>query len=120
MIKPLNSSPITPPSPCGFSRRKTLSNSDFLDHCFLCKQKLLPDKDIYMYKGDIAFCSVECRWRQIFMDEEETVKKNRRDNCSLDAIKLRLPSSSSSSSSSSSATNRSGKGHRNGADAIAY
>ncbi|XP_075516565.1 FCS-Like Zinc finger 15-like [Primulina tabacum] len=43
----------------------------FLDHCFLCKQKLLPAKDIYMYKGDRAFCSVECRHRQILMDEVE-------------------------------------------------
>uniref|UniRef100_F6HJF8 FLZ-type domain-containing protein n=2 Tax=Vitis vinifera TaxID=29760 RepID=F6HJF8_VITVI len=28
----------------------------FLDECFLCKQKLLLGKDIYMYKGDRAFC----------------------------------------------------------------
>ncbi|GMN62384.1 hypothetical protein TIFTF001_031469 [Ficus carica] len=68
----------------------------FLDQCFLCHQKLLPGKDIYMYKGDRAFCSVECRCRQIFMDEEESILK---DNCSLAAIK---PTSSSSSSSSSS------------------
>ncbi|CAA2997251.1 Hypothetical predicted protein [Olea europaea subsp. europaea] len=118
MIKPLNSSPTTP-SPCGFSRRNTLPNSGFLDHCFLCKQKLLPGKDIYMYKGDRAFCSVECRCRQIFMDEEETVKKSRRDNCSMAAIKPRVPSSASSSSSSST-TNRSGKAPRNGANAFAY
>ncbi|GMI70294.1 hypothetical protein HRI_000698700 [Hibiscus trionum] len=47
----------------------------FLEHCFLCKQKLLPGKDIYMYKGDRGFCSVECRCRQIFMDEEECLNK---------------------------------------------
>ncbi|XP_043810547.1 FCS-Like Zinc finger 15 isoform X4 [Manihot esculenta] len=57
-------------------------SSNFLEHCFLCGQKLLPGKDIYMYKGDIAFCSVECRCRQIFMDEEETMRK---ENCSLAA-----------------------------------
>ncbi|KAL2464067.1 hypothetical protein Fot_52023 [Forsythia ovata] len=120
MIKPPNSSP-TPSSPCGFSRRITLSNSGFLDHCFLCKQKLLPGKDIYMYKGDRGFCSVECRCRQIFMDEEETGKKSRRDNCSFAAMKPRVSTSSSSSSSSSSSTsNRSGKGPRNGANAFAY
>nr|XP_009598547.1 FCS-Like Zinc finger 15-like [Nicotiana tomentosiformis]XP_016484345.1 PREDICTED: uncharacterized protein LOC107804910 [Nicotiana tabacum] len=37
------------------------TNCGFLDSCFLCKQKLLPGQDIYMYKGDRAFCSVECR-----------------------------------------------------------
>ncbi|KAL2341780.1 hypothetical protein Fmac_009720 [Flemingia macrophylla] len=46
----------------------------FLDQCFLCKKRLLPGKDIYMYKGDRAFCSVECRCKQIFMDEEESVQ----------------------------------------------
>ncbi|XWS39014.1 hypothetical protein CRYUN_Cryun18bG0013700 [Craigia yunnanensis] len=67
----------------------------FLEQCFLCKQKLLPGKDIYMYKGDRAFCSVECRCRQIVMDEEETLMK---ENCSLAAMK---PSTSSSPSSAS-------------------
>ena len=32
------------------------TTTTFLDECFLCKQKLLPGKDIYMYKGDKAFC----------------------------------------------------------------
>ncbi|XAR48692.1 hypothetical protein NMG60_11031590 [Bertholletia excelsa] len=43
----------------------------FLDRCFLCRRKLLPGKDIYMYKGDEAFCTEECRRRRIVMDEEE-------------------------------------------------
>ncbi|KAG6435460.1 hypothetical protein SASPL_100334 [Salvia splendens] len=47
--------------------------SGFLDNCFLCRRKLLPGNDIFMYKGDRAFCSVECRYRQIFMDEEESL-----------------------------------------------
>lgn len=57
-------------------------------------------------RGDRAFCSVECRCRQIFMDEEESLHK---DHCSLAAMK---PTSSSSSSSSSSARNHR-KGTRN-------
>ncbi|KAK6138774.1 hypothetical protein DH2020_004471 [Rehmannia glutinosa] len=109
-------SPTTPSSPTGFSRRKPVSNfSGFLEHCFLCKQKLLPGKDIYMYKGDKAFCSVECRYRQIFMDEEETTGSCTREyNCSLAAT------SSPSSSSSSPSSSRSGKGPRNRANAFAY
>ncbi|XP_047982955.1 FCS-Like Zinc finger 15-like [Salvia hispanica] len=48
------------------------NSSGFLDNCFLCRRKLLPGNDTFMYKGDRAFCSVECRCRQIFMDEEES------------------------------------------------
>ncbi|MBA0664832.1 hypothetical protein Goklo_004779 [Gossypium klotzschianum] len=70
----------------------------FLEQCFLCKQKLLPGKDIYMYKGDRGFCSVECRCRQIFMDEEESLK---RENCCLASMKIK-PSTPSPSSSSGS------------------
>uniref|UniRef100_A0A1J3ERY2 FLZ-type domain-containing protein n=1 Tax=Noccaea caerulescens TaxID=107243 RepID=A0A1J3ERY2_NOCCA len=55
-------------------------DSGFLERCFLCRRKLLPAKDIYMYKGDRAFCSVECRSKQMIMDEEESL---RRDNCSF-------------------------------------
>ncbi|KAK8585836.1 hypothetical protein V6N13_050806 [Hibiscus sabdariffa] len=62
----------------------------FLQQCFLCRQKLLPAQDIYMYQGDRGFCSVECRCRQILMDEQEILKKA---NCSSAPMK---PSSSSS------------------------
>ncbi|XVF38744.1 hypothetical protein REPUB_Repub20aG0128000 [Reevesia pubescens] len=94
----------------------------FLEQCFLCKQKLLPGKDIYMYKGDRAFCSVECRCKQIFMDEEETLKK---ENCSLAAMKPSSTSSSSSASSSVSSSSASSSRHhrkapRNRAGGFAY
>ncbi|XVE65592.1 hypothetical protein DITRI_Ditri08aG0012600 [Diplodiscus trichospermus] len=89
----------------------------FLEQCFLCKQKLLPGKDIYMYKGDRAFCSVECRCRQIFLDEEEILKK---DNCcSLEAMKPSA-SSSSAAAASSSASRHHRKAARNGAGGFAY
>ncbi|KAG4929351.1 hypothetical protein AAZX31_17G027000 [Glycine max] len=65
----------------------------FLDQCFLCGKRLLPGKDIYMYKGDRAFCSVDCRCKQIFSDEEEAIQK---EKCSLAAMR---PTSSSSSTS---------------------
>ncbi|MBA0681597.1 hypothetical protein Goari_023391 [Gossypium aridum] len=77
----------------------------FLEQCFLCKQKLLPAKDIYMYKGDRGFCSVECRCRQILMDEEEILKKA---NCSLAAMK---PPPSSASSSSAHRHGKAGRNH---------
>ncbi|KAF7837552.1 FCS-Like Zinc finger 13-like [Senna tora] len=44
--------------------------SDFLSSCHLCRKKL-DGKDIYMYRGEKAFCSPECRSRQIMMDERK-------------------------------------------------
>ncbi|XP_041003396.1 FCS-Like Zinc finger 13-like [Juglans microcarpa x Juglans regia] len=44
--------------------------SDFLSSCHLCR-KNLHGKDIYMYRGEKAFCSTECRTRQIVMDEKK-------------------------------------------------
>nr|AHY23249.1 hypothetical protein [Fallopia multiflora] len=41
----------------------------FLDSCFLCKKPLGGNRDIFMYRGDIPFCSEECRNEQIEMDE---------------------------------------------------
>ncbi|XP_057455004.1 FCS-Like Zinc finger 17-like [Lotus japonicus] len=41
----------------------------FLKNCNLCNKQLSPDKDIYMYRGDQGFCSIECRDRQIVLDE---------------------------------------------------
>ncbi|XP_011071436.1 uncharacterized protein LOC105156884 [Sesamum indicum] len=115
--------PAVAPSSPGFVRRKSLCSSSaaFLDHCFLCKQKLLPAKDIYMYKGDRAFCSVECRCRQMFMDEEETNTTTaksgcttREYNCSLAAMKPppQLPTTTTTSS-------RSGKGPGNSFSTLA-
>ncbi|WOL09556.1 hypothetical protein Cni_G18309 [Canna indica] len=41
----------------------------FLDSCFLCRKPLAGNRDIFMYRGDMPFCSVECRQEQIEMDE---------------------------------------------------
>ncbi|THF96384.1 hypothetical protein TEA_026376 [Camellia sinensis var. sinensis] len=40
----------------------------FLRSCFLCKRRLVPGRDIFMYKGDSAFCSLECRHQQMNQD----------------------------------------------------
>ncbi|KAJ8648284.1 hypothetical protein MRB53_001307 [Persea americana] len=48
--------------------------SSFLNACHLCKKQLSPNKDIYMYRGDQGFCSVECRCRQMLMDEYEEME----------------------------------------------
>ncbi|XP_058068496.1 FCS-Like Zinc finger 13-like [Magnolia sinica] len=42
--------------------------ADFLNACYLCRKKL-HGRDIFMYRGEKAFCSVECRCQQILSDE---------------------------------------------------
>ncbi|XP_042492016.1 FCS-Like Zinc finger 13-like [Macadamia integrifolia] len=42
--------------------------ASFLNFCNLCKKKL-HGLDIFMYRGDKAFCSAECRFKQILSDE---------------------------------------------------
>ncbi|XP_058096708.1 FCS-Like Zinc finger 6-like [Magnolia sinica] len=59
------------------SPRNLRSSADFLDTanfmraCGLCKRRLGPSRDIYMYRGDSAFCSLECRQQQMNQDERK-------------------------------------------------
>uniref|UniRef100_A0A5B7BDG6 FLZ-type domain-containing protein n=1 Tax=Davidia involucrata TaxID=16924 RepID=A0A5B7BDG6_DAVIN len=46
----------------------------FLKSCHLCSKNLSPDKDVYMYRGDQGFCSIECRSRQIYIDEMREIE----------------------------------------------
>ncbi|KAF9689835.1 hypothetical protein SADUNF_Sadunf01G0133800 [Salix dunnii] len=48
----------------------------YLMSCNLCNKMLSPDKDIYMYRGDQGFCSVECRNRQIVLDEMKELESS--------------------------------------------
>lgn len=45
-------------------------STSFLEACFLCKRQITPNRDIYMYKGDTAFCSLYCRYRHACQDDE--------------------------------------------------
>ncbi|KAJ0983757.1 hypothetical protein J5N97_002113 [Dioscorea zingiberensis] len=54
-------------------------NSGFLKSCFLCRRELSPNKDVYMYKGDQGFCSVECRYTQMVVDERREFEESARD-----------------------------------------
>ncbi|KAL7255107.1 hypothetical protein ACSBR1_009302 [Camellia fascicularis] len=57
-----------------------VETADFLRMCGLCKRRLTPGRDIYMYRGNTAFCSEECREKQMKHDE-------RKEKCSLSASK---------------------------------
>ncbi|XP_013618876.1 PREDICTED: uncharacterized protein LOC106325366 [Brassica oleracea var. oleracea] len=48
----------------------------FLDSCFLCQKPLGDNRDIYMYRGDVPFCSEECRQEQIERDEAKEKKQS--------------------------------------------
>ncbi|KAL2317724.1 hypothetical protein Fmac_031600 [Flemingia macrophylla] len=43
----------------------------FLRACSLCLRPLVPGRDIYMYRGDTAFCSLECRQQRMNQDERK-------------------------------------------------
>ncbi|CAL1408922.1 unnamed protein product [Linum trigynum] len=48
--------------------RSVSMESHFLRTCGLCQRRLAPSNDIYMYRGDTAFCSLECREEQMKKD----------------------------------------------------
>ncbi|KAI3462048.1 hypothetical protein Pfo_018711 [Paulownia fortunei] len=48
-----------------------VETADFLRSCGLCNRRLAPGRDIYMYRGDTAFCSLECREQQMKQDERK-------------------------------------------------
>ncbi|CAK9166979.1 unnamed protein product [Ilex paraguariensis] len=49
----------------------SMETAHFLRTCGLCKRRLALGRDIYMYMGDTAFCSVECREQQMKQDERK-------------------------------------------------
>ncbi|GLJ13599.1 hypothetical protein SUGI_0216090 [Cryptomeria japonica] len=55
----------------GPSAFSSIEPAGFLYACYLCRNKLSHQKDIYMYRGDKAFCSEECRYQQIASDERK-------------------------------------------------
>ncbi|KAJ8541418.1 hypothetical protein K7X08_002234 [Anisodus acutangulus] len=64
-----------------------VETANFLKACFLCKRRLIPGRDIYMYRGDSAFCSLECRQQQMNLDEKK-------EKCSLVASRKDFTNSS--------------------------
>ncbi|KAH7665589.1 Zf-FLZ domain-containing protein [Dioscorea alata] len=64
---------------------------EFLKTCYLCSKRL-EGKDIYMYRGEKAFCSKECRYQQITSDEGQ-------EKCSYASLRMLGDGVSSSSDS---------------------
>ncbi|RDX59179.1 Protein MARD1, partial [Mucuna pruriens] len=45
-------------------------SESFMTFCFYCNKNLEQDMDIYMYRGEKAFCSRECRDQGMLLEEE--------------------------------------------------
>ncbi|KAL4282790.1 hypothetical protein GQ457_16G002270 [Hibiscus cannabinus] len=77
-VKEMETPPPPPPPPppaaaavaARFVEDVSFPTSDFLSCCHLCR-KQLHGRDIYMYRGEKAFCSSECRSTQMMMDERK-------------------------------------------------
>ncbi|KAK8514207.1 hypothetical protein V6N13_063111 [Hibiscus sabdariffa] len=56
-------------------------DSCFLKSCHLCNRNLSLDKEVFMYRGDQGFCSMECRGRQIVLDEMKELELSSYRHC---------------------------------------
>ncbi|KAK6257404.1 hypothetical protein QUC31_000863 [Theobroma cacao] len=68
-----------------------IETAHFLRACGLCRRRLVPGRDIYMYRGDTAFCSLECRQQQMNQDEKK-------EKCSIASKKQAAAASSAARS----------------------
>lgn len=72
------------------------SSDEFLSFCHSCKKKLEKEEDIYMYRGEKAFCSFDCRSDEIFAEEEmdkayKSTKSSRESSYHEDIFLLGMP-----------------------------
>ncbi|KAJ0246600.1 Zf-FLZ domain-containing protein [Hirschfeldia incana] len=60
----------------------------FLESCSLCRKTLSLNSDIFMYRGDMAFCSQECRQEQIESDEKKAKRWRKASSSSSSRSKI--------------------------------
>ncbi|CAN1246709.1 FCS-Like Zinc finger 8 [Linum grandiflorum] len=53
---------------CLSSENSMNDSRDFLSFCYTCKKSLEQKRDIFIYRGDKAFCSGECRYQEMVLD----------------------------------------------------
>ncbi|XP_028762148.1 FCS-Like Zinc finger 8-like [Neltuma alba] len=61
-------------SHCSLPGRPQSAPGSFLSFCYTCKKHLEPTNDIFIYRGETAFCSHECRCQVMMVDIEENSK----------------------------------------------
>ncbi|CAL9060839.1 unnamed protein product [Musa banksii] len=79
------------PSPRFFSVHEARRHH-FLGSCYLCKKPIAENKDVFMYRGDTPFCSKECRWEQMDMDEALENKSKKQSFAMKGKPSLTVPS----------------------------
>ncbi|XP_058738009.1 FCS-Like Zinc finger 8-like [Vicia villosa] len=57
---------------CCLPQKSDSSYGNFLGVCYTCKKHLEHTKDIFIYRGEKAFCSKECRHREMVIDGVES------------------------------------------------
>ncbi|KAL2320974.1 hypothetical protein Fmac_029943 [Flemingia macrophylla] len=50
------------------------ASANFLSFCYTCKKHLDQTKDIFIYRGEKAFCSKECRHQEMVLDGVESLE----------------------------------------------
>ncbi|XP_020593050.1 uncharacterized protein LOC110033412 isoform X2 [Phalaenopsis equestris] len=62
--------PLVPRSnSADFAISAAVETAPFLRSCALCQRRLNLGRDIFMYRGEIAFCSLECRQQLMNLEE---------------------------------------------------
>ncbi|GAV87334.1 DUF581 domain-containing protein [Cephalotus follicularis] len=56
---------------CSISDKPDSAPEGFLSFCHTCKKNLEQKNDIYIYRGETAFCSQECRYQEMLIDGVE-------------------------------------------------
>ncbi|KAK2363695.1 FCS-Like Zinc finger [Trifolium repens] len=56
------------------------SYGNFLGICHTCKKHLEHTKDIFIYRGEKAFCTRECRHKEMLLDGVESLEENESTN----------------------------------------
>lgn len=52
-----------------YSDQSSSGSENFLSFCYTCRKNLEQKIDIYIYRGEKAFCSQECRYQEMLLDE---------------------------------------------------
>ncbi|KAJ9171984.1 hypothetical protein P3X46_015277 [Hevea brasiliensis] len=56
---------------CSLSDESNAAQKSFLSFCHTCKKNLEQKNDIFIYRGEKAFCSQECRYQEMQLDGVE-------------------------------------------------
>ncbi|CAG7905115.1 unnamed protein product [Brassica rapa] len=62
----------TPPCSVPLPQETKKMDTGFLSNCYTCNKKLDQKQDIYIYRGEKGFCSSECRYQEMLVDQIET------------------------------------------------